>query len=155
MSRRKKIRMTTVEPYPDLIVDYVYPGIVKEYTLHEASNRLRVTVENGDSHQEGRRHQIGLRLPIHPLDRTCRFFLACGIEASEIGTQIQIDLILGRRIGLRYRGQGADGTEEFDFERITPPPNAETTDPATESTETKTSEREDTAFPPAVRKTPL
>ena len=122
MPRRKKTQMITVEPCPDLIVDHVYPGIIKEYTLHDASNRLRVVVENCDSRQEGRVHQAELHLPVHPLDRSCRFFMACGIEATEIGTPIQIDLIVGRHIGLRYRGQGVDGTETFDFERASASP---------------------------------
>jgi hypothetical protein len=119
--------MITVEPYTDLVVNHVYPGIVKEYTLHEAPNRLRVAVENRDARQEGRLHQVELHLPVHPLDRSCRFFMASGIDATEIGAQIQIDLIVGRHIGLRYRGQGTDGTEAFDFEKVstTPADNAD------------------------------
>ncbi len=133
MPRRKKTQMITVEPYPDLVIDRTYPGIIKDYTLHDASNRLRVTVENCDSRQEGRLHQVELHLPVHPLDRSCRFFVACGIEATEIGTEIQIDLIVGRHIGLRYRGQGVDGTEMFDFERVsTSPADAGATSTTTE-----------------------
>jgi hypothetical protein len=148
--RNKKTRVITVEPYTDLIVNHVYEATIKDYTLHEASNRLRVTMENCDPLQEGRLHQVEMRLPVHPLDRTCRFLAACGIEATEIGTQIQIDLILGCHIGLRYRGQDG-GTEAFDFDQIVPPPATETATPAAGNSETEPTESEDAAIPPADR----
>jgi hypothetical protein len=126
---RRKTHIITVEKWPDLKVGRLYVGTVKSVSLDKASNCLHVTIEGRD----GRRHEIRFRLPVRPQSRASAFFMACGINATEVGRQIRIDEVVGRDIGLRYRGQADGESEQFDFEPITPAPTAETTVPAANS----------------------
>jgi hypothetical protein len=122
MPRRKKKPTLTVEAWPDMIVGHLYPAVITDCTVDKAPNRLRVTAENRDCHHEGRLHSVTLPLPVRPGNPTCRLFVACGLDANDVGTQITIDHVIGPTIGLRYRGRIDDGTEEFDFEPIPAPP---------------------------------
>jgi hypothetical protein len=155
MPRRKKIPTVTVEAWPDMIAGHLYPAVIKDCTLDKAPSRLRVTTENRGISQRGRRHEMLLSLPVRPGSRACRLFVACGIDANQVGTQITIDRIIGCAIGLRYSGRTDDGTEEFDFEKIVPPPTTKTATAAPGNAEAKPSEREDTSFPANVHGTPL
>jgi hypothetical protein len=84
-----------------------------------------VTIQNLDPRQRGRIHKILFFLPVHPGDRTCAFFLAAGVDASEAGVTIDPDQAINRVVGLRFRGQTANKCELFDFEKIRYVPGTE------------------------------
>jgi len=140
---RKKTNTITVVDWTKLHEGRRYAAKVKSVKLQRASNCLRVTLENLDPAQQGRRHQIELGLPLRPGTKTCAFLAACGIDATKVGTTIDVDQLVGRVVGFRPYGQEP---EKFEFEPILDPPTVET-DQATEGTEMKRSESETTSVP--------
>lgn len=126
----RKNNVVTVHDWPKLTKGKLYCGRVKAIRLDKASNRLQVTVENLD--QPGRPHNLALLLPVYPGNKAALFFAACGIGTS-VGTAICLDQVLNAVVGMRFRGLGANGAEEFDFEPISKPPaEAEDTSTTTE-----------------------
>jgi hypothetical protein len=119
--------MATVEQWGPLRKHWLYQGRIRSVSVNGAPDHLRVEIVNLDPRELDRVHTVNLPLPAKPGNRTCALFVASGMDATEIGSQIQIDLIVGRHIGLRYRGQGTDGTEAFDFAKVstTPADNAD------------------------------
>jgi hypothetical protein len=123
----RKSNVLTVQAWPRLTDGKLYRGKVKGVRVDRthASRRLHVVIENLDpDHQRGRVHELDLLLPIHPGSRTALFLLACGIDATTIGTTICLDGVANAVVGMRFRGLGPDGSEEFDFEPLPNPPAA-------------------------------
>jgi hypothetical protein len=81
-----------------------------------------VVIENLEPDQRGRGHELDLPLPVHPVSRTALFFVACGIDAFEVGARIDLDRIADVVVGMRFRGLGTDNIAEFDFEPISTAP---------------------------------
>jgi len=122
---QKKSDVLVVCPWPQLTEGKLYRGKVKAVRVDKthAPHRLHVVIENLDpDHQHGRVHELNLLLPIHPGSRTALFLLACGTDASIVGTNVRIDQTVGAVLGMRFRGLDADGTENFDVEQIEPRP---------------------------------
>ena len=125
MSPRKN-NVITIESWPKLKPGGFYQGRVKKAHVEKVSNSLRVTIENLDPTQLGRIHEMDLPLPARPGNRVCLFLVACGINAAAAGTTICLDQIANAVVGMRFRGTAANGSEEFDFEKI---PDSSTTEP--------------------------
>jgi hypothetical protein len=100
-----------------------YVAKVKNVLVQKASHCLLVTLENLD--QGGRLHEQRMSLPIHPHDRTARFFTACAVNVGPVGTEICVDAAIDAVLIMRFLGLGPDGTEDFDFEPISKPPAAD------------------------------
>jgi hypothetical protein len=124
----RKKHMIAVEAWPKLACGKLYQGKVKGVHRDKASNCLRLTIENLD--QLGRLHELALPLPVYPGSRAALFFVACGIDGTTVGTKICLDQIAGAVVGMRFRGLGPDGAEEFDFELGVKPPAADESTPA-------------------------
>ncbi|MEN6335155.1 MAG: hypothetical protein ABFE01_12920 [Phycisphaerales bacterium] len=101
---------------------------IKSVTPDKAAGFLRVTVENLDPDQLGRIHEVKLPLPLRPGNRACAFLAACGIDATAVGTTVDLDRLTGAVVGMKYHGPGTAGAEEFDFEPISRPAVACDTD---------------------------
>jgi len=140
---RKKTNTITVVDWPKLRKDRRYAARIKSVKSQRSSNCLRVTLENLDPSQQGRAHSLSLPLPLRPGTKTCAFLAACDIDATKVGTTIDLDQLVGRVVGFRPYGQEP---ERFEFEPIPDPSTVETA-PATEGTEMKRSESEATAVP--------
>jgi hypothetical protein len=121
MPRKNNFVMVTTPP--ELTKGKLYHGKIKSVRLDKASNRLGLTMENLD--QSGRLHELALPLPVYPGNRTALFLVACGIDAMTVGMKICLEQIAGAVVGMRFRGLGPDGAEEFDFEPISKPPVAD------------------------------
>lgn len=115
---RRKANTLTVQPWPKLRKGRLYKGKVKTVHLKKASHCLKVRIVNLDPSQADRIHEMDLPLPVRPGNRTCAFLAACGIDATTVGNTVNLDQTADRVIGLRSRGQGDNGSEEFDFEEI-------------------------------------
>jgi hypothetical protein len=76
----------------------------------------------------GRIHEVKLPLPIRPGNRACAFLAACGIDATAVGTVVDLDRIVNVMVGMRVRPVPANGSEEFDFEPISRRPAASDVD---------------------------
>ena len=125
MSPRKN-NLITVEAWPKLRPGRVYKGRVKDASIEKKSNVLHVVIENLNPRQFGRIHEIDLPLPVRPGNHTCSFLLACGIEATAVGATVCLDQIANTMVAMRFRGPGADGTDEFDFEKVSDSTSIET-----------------------------
>jgi hypothetical protein len=113
---------------PELTKGRFYRGKVKGVRLDKAANCLGLTMENLD--QLGRLHELALPLPVYPGNRTALFLVACGIDATTVGTKIRLEQIAGTVVGMRFQGLRPDGTEDFDFEPISKPRAADEAMPA-------------------------
>jgi hypothetical protein len=126
MPRKNKGHVLTICAWPKMIDGKCCRGSVK--TIHidktRTPHRLHVVIENIDPDQHGRMHALDFPLPLHPGDRTARFLLACGIHVGPVGTTISIDGAINTVLLMRFRGAGAGGLDEFDFEPITGLPGA-------------------------------
>ena len=129
---RRKTNTVTVEPWPDLKPGRLYRGRVRTLAVDKAGNRLCLIVENLNTVQQGRVHEIDLPLPVRPGNHTAAFLAACGLDANEIGTTIDLDRLVGGVVGLRPRLPAADHAEVFDFEKVARP-SAEGADPSAET----------------------
>jgi hypothetical protein len=123
MPPRKK-NIVTTEPWPALREGRLYEVRIKGAAPDKAASVLRVTLENLDPTQQGRTHEVQLPLPLRPGNRVCAFLTACGIDAKAVGTAVDLDRLADAIVGMRFRGFGAGGAEEFDFEQITNRPVA-------------------------------
>jgi len=83
-----------------------------------AADVLQVTIENLDPIQLRRIHELELPLPLRPGNRACAFLAACGIDATAVGTTVDLDRLAGVIVGMRFRGLDANGAEGFDFEPV-------------------------------------
>jgi hypothetical protein len=126
---RRKTNTVTVEPWPDLKPGRLYKGRVRAIAIDKAGNQLDLTVENLDPLQQGRLHEIDLPLPVRPGNPTAAFLTACGIDANETGTTIDLDQIVGCVVGLRSRPPAAGQVEAFEFEKVAAPPTADGPEP--------------------------
>jgi hypothetical protein len=124
----RKNNFVIVAARPKLTKGRLYHGRIKSVRLDKAANWLHLTIENLD--QLGRLHELALPVPVYPANRTALFFLACGIDATTVGAKICLDQIGDAVVGMRFRGLGPDGAEEFDFEPISNPPAADEAGPA-------------------------
>jgi len=115
MSPRKN-NVLMVKGWPDPRKGKLYKGAVKK-AVNKAKS-LHITIENLDSSQLGRMHDVNLPLPVRPGNRTCSFFAACGIDTRAVGTKVCLDDIAGVTIGMRFGMIAQDGSQEVDFERI-------------------------------------
>jgi hypothetical protein len=132
MSPRKN-NVLTVEGWPDPKLGKLYKGRVVRSEAKGKPKCLHVTIENLDSSQLGRIHDLSLPLPIRPGNRTCSFLTACGIDASTVGTKVCLDDIAGVIIGMRFGTVAQDGSQQIDFERIEDTPQNQTNTPESES----------------------
>jgi hypothetical protein len=123
----RKSNTITVAAWPRLRKGRLYASRVKNIKLQRASNCLHVIVENLD--QLGRLHELALPLPVYPGNKAALFFVACGIDTS-VGTAICLDQVLNVVVGMRFRGLGPSDSEEFDFEPVSKPPDADEALPA-------------------------
>jgi hypothetical protein len=123
----RKSNTITVAAWPRLRKGRLYAARVKNIKLHRASNCLLVTLENLD--QLSRLHELALPLPVYPGNKAALFFVACGIDTS-VGTAICLDQVLNVVVGMRFRGLGPSDSEEFDFEPVSKPPDADEALPA-------------------------
>ncbi len=136
---RRKTNTITIVDWPKLQEGRRYPAKVKSVKLQRVSKCLCVTLENLAPTQNGRIHSLSLPLPVRPNNSTCAFVSACGIDATNVGTTIDIDHLLNRVIGLRPCNQE---TEEFKFEQIPNLPATETTASTPEQLNTERSTEE-------------
>jgi hypothetical protein len=125
---RRKMNIVTTEPWPAIRKGSAYQVRIKSVTLNKAAGFLQVTVENLHPEQLGRTHEAKLPLPLRPGNRTCAFLAACGIDATAVGTTVDLDRIAGIVVGMRLRGFGADDAQEFDFEPVARRPAARNTE---------------------------
>jgi len=116
MPRYKK-NIVTTEPWPALKEGRLYKARIKTAApdTDKAAGALRATLENLDPTQLGRIHELELPLPLRPGNRACAFLAACGIDATAMGTTVDLDRLAGVIVGMRFRGLDANGAEEFDF----------------------------------------
>lgn len=123
MPPRKK-NIVTTEAWPALKEGRLYGARVKSAAPDKAAGFLHVTIENLDPAQLGRIHELNLPLPLRPGNRVCAFLAACGVNATAVGTAVDLDRIVNIVVGMRFRGLGANDAEEFDFEPIARRPTA-------------------------------
>jgi hypothetical protein len=123
MPPRKK-HLVTTNSWPLLRAGRVYDIRIKGAMPDRTAGVLRVTIENLDPEQLGRPHEVRLPLPVRPGNRTCAFLGACGINATAVGTVVDLDRLAGAVVGMRVRPSPVDGSEEFDFEPISRGPAA-------------------------------
>jgi hypothetical protein len=140
---RKKTNTITVVDWPKLRKGHLYPVRIQDTRLRSASNCFHVKFENLDPAQQGRPMSIDFQLPLRPRSRACCFLAACGIDATKVGTTIDLDQLVGRIVGFRPYGPEP---EQFEFEPI-PGPSTVETPSATEGAEMSRSESETTAVP--------
>ena len=117
MSPRKN-SILIVKGWPKLKKGKLYKGIVRE--ANKNTSNIHVLIENLDSTQLGRTHEMGLPLPIRPskYHKTCSFLIACGIDASNDGANVDINDVIGVTIGMRFGKVMQDGSKQIEFERI-------------------------------------
>jgi hypothetical protein len=115
-----KKNIVTTKPWPALRKGRLYEVQIKSAAPDKAASVLRVTLENLDPTQQGRTHEVHLPLPLRPGNRACAFLTACGIDATAVGTTVDLDRLPGGTVGMRFRGLDADGAEEFDFKQAAP-----------------------------------
>ncbi len=117
MSPRKN-SILTVKGWPKLKKGKLYKGIVRE--ANKNTQNIHVLIENLDPTQLGRTHEMSLPLPIRPskYHKTCSFLMACGIDASKDGANVNINDTIGANIGMRFGDVMQDGSQQIDFERI-------------------------------------
>ncbi|MFC1636833.1 hypothetical protein ACFL5Z_18570 [Planctomycetota bacterium] len=134
MSPRNR-NILTVEDWPDPKMGKLYKCLVKKVDTDKKAKCICVAVENLDRTQLGRIHDISLPLPIRPsvCHKTCSFLLACGIDASTHGKEININDTIGSIIGIRFGTKEQDGSQQIEFEKFedstTPnPPERESAD---------------------------
>jgi hypothetical protein len=120
MSPRKNNTLT-VQRWAKLRIGGLYPGKVTQAGIEKPSNRLRIRIQNLAAAHLGRTHEIDLPLPVRPGNRVSLFLAACGIDATTAGAIVGLDDVVGATVGLRFRGSRADGSEEFDFEKVPGP----------------------------------
>lgn len=115
MSRSKTKNTVTVEDWRKIKIGKLYKGTIMKVVAN--SKHLHVVIENLDSNQLGRLHDILLPLPVRPGSRTGRFLAATGQDANTIGKHICLDDIVGAVVGMRF--STADSSDkEIEFERI-------------------------------------
>ncbi len=140
MPRRRK-NSITIEPWPPLRSDGLYEGVIRSFYLDDASSALHVRIVNLDPEQGGRIHTVDLPLPVRPGNHTSEFLMACGLNATKVGTTLDLDKIVNRSVGLLPRHQTDDGSDLFDFVQMPQGPTAETAVPATGRSEVERSEK--------------
>ena len=119
MSRIKRI-MLAVQAWPRCRVGKLYEGIIRSVHVDRRSRSLHVTIENLDSIQSGRIHEVIFTTGLFPGNKTARFFTAAGQDTNTVGKQICLDDIVGVVVGMRFGT--ADGSDkEIEFERIESP----------------------------------
>ncbi|MHC4538658.1 MAG: hypothetical protein ACYTEK_22820 [Planctomycetota bacterium] len=123
MSPRKN-NVITIEAWPDPKKGKLYRGIVREAI--KKTKHVQLTIENFDTTQLGRTHDVNLPLPVRPGNRTWSFFAACRIDVNTVGAKICLDDIVGITVGMRFNAVGEDGSQEVDFERIEDSQNKQT-----------------------------
>ena len=128
---RCKTNTVTVEPWPALRPGQLYQARIKSAVPNRAAGFLQVAAENLDPSQSGRIHETSATLPVRPGNRACAFMAACGIDATVVGTSVDLDLIINAVIGMRFRGLDANGAEVFDFERAPAAPAEDVDTPTT------------------------
>lgn len=71
---------------------------------------------------------------------------ACGLNASEVGVQIDLDKVINASVAMRFRGTGLNNGDEkdLDFEPLSNPPVGAGTDPSAAGTGRQTPRRSDT-----------
>jgi hypothetical protein len=118
MSPRNR-NILTVEDWPHLQIGKLYKGVVKKVDADKKAQCLQVSIENLNRIQLGRIHQISLPLPIRPsiYHQTCSFLLACGIDATSHGKNININDAIGAVIGIRFGTKEQNGSQQIDFEK--------------------------------------
>jgi hypothetical protein len=121
MPRRQK-NIVTTEAWPTLREGRLYRARIRSAAPDKAASALRVTLENLEPTQVGRIHELKLPLPLRPGNRVCAFLTACGIDATTVGTTVDLDPLDGVIVGMRFRGLDANGAEEFEFEKVAAPP---------------------------------
>jgi hypothetical protein len=92
----------TIKESPELLIDSVYEVLVKLIKINRRKNLLKVTLQNLDAVQYGRSHMIILPLPACPGNPVCLFLEACGVNASEIGKEIDLTTLIGKRLGVQF-----------------------------------------------------
>ena len=128
MSPKKK-SVITVKGWPSLKKGKLYKGIVRK--AENKTEYVYIEIENLDSTQLGRIHEMDLPLPVRPsrYHKTCSFLIACGIDATTDGISIDLNETVGVTVGMRFSASARDGIQKVDFERIENPSEAEPTTP--------------------------
>ncbi len=116
MSPRRRSNTITVENWPDLRFRF-YPGKILSAGRVKGSRCIRVRIENHDPSQRDRVHEIDMPSP-RPGNRTSNFLKACGVEALEVGTRIDLDQLVGLVVEFRPRLRADGEPERFDFKAI-------------------------------------
>ena len=118
MSRIKRI-MLAVQAWPRCRVGKLYEGIIRSVHVDRRSRSLHVTIENLDSIQSGRIHEVIFTAGLFPGNKTARFLTAAGQDTNTVGKQICLDDIVGIVVGMRFGA--TDGSDkDIEFERIEP-----------------------------------
>ena len=93
----------------------LYPGIV--CNIEKKSKRLQVTLRNLDPDQDGREHELSLRLPVRPSGRTAAFFKAVGQEV-EVGKTLALRDAIGKVVRMKFGPSPEGGMGIVSFEPL-------------------------------------
>ena len=103
MSPRKSPQFITIEPQPELKLNRIYEGLIKGLKINSKKSVLEVVCENRDRSQYGRSHLIYLPLSAWPGNPTSLFLKCLGVDTAQIGKQIPLETLIGKRIGVKFR----------------------------------------------------
>lgn len=99
---KKSIDIITIQELSELRLNDAYEGLVKGVKIDKKKNILKVVVLNLSNSQYGRLHTILLPLPACPGNPVCLFLEACGIDTCEIGQQIDLNSLIGKKLGIIF-----------------------------------------------------
>ena len=121
MSPRKTI--LTVEDWPKPKNGKVYRCRIRECQLHRKAAVLQIILYHLDPEMEGKLQEVDFSLPIRPGNPLSHFIAACKLDVSQIGSQVCLDEIVGKFVGLRYdKPKDSDEHEAVTYIPITDQP---------------------------------
>ena len=100
MSPRRII--LTVEDWPQPRSRKIYRCRIEEYQLDRKAAVLQIALYHLDPEMEGKLQTIDFGLPIRSGNPLSHFITACKLDVSQIGSQICLDDVIGKIVGLRY-----------------------------------------------------
>ena len=99
---KKTDTIITIKESLPLNENQVYEVLVKVLKINRRKNHLRIVLHNLNSSQYGREHIITLPLPACPSNPVCLFFESCGVDTIEIGKEIDLNSLIGKRLGVQF-----------------------------------------------------
>ena len=118
--KSKKKRTLVVGNTPTLKPGKLYEGLIKHISdIDYKASSFHVSIENRDASQAGRIHGLTFSSQLFGGSQTDRFLTAAGLDVGMVGSQINLDDLVGVIIGMRFCSPDCSD-EQIEFERIEP-----------------------------------